>query len=70
MFVNLPSHYFSRMHVCCLFVYSRSSLDNSNGEKEKLKTDMVDANNRIGMLVKEGDERQTLFERNKEKELL
>ena len=51
-------------------MYSRSSLDNSNGEKEKLKTDMVDANNRIGMLVKEGDERQTLFERNKEKELL
>ena len=44
-------------------------LEQKHGERAKMKQDLVDANNRIADLIKEGDERQVALERVKEQEM-
>ncbi|CAH1791982.1 unnamed protein product [Owenia fusiformis] len=50
--------------------YLKESVHTLKAEKGKLSRDLTDANNRVGILVKEGDERTANMERAKEKELL
>ena len=39
------------------------------GERDKLKIDLADAHSRITLLVKEGDERYSLLEHSKDREI-
>ena len=46
------------------------STDTATAERDKYKADLSEANSRILLLVKEGDDRQSALERSREKELL
>ena len=49
---------------------SRSTGDHLVAERDKLKADLNEANSRISLLVKEGDERTAAMEKAREKDML
>ena len=48
----------------------RSTQEQASAEITKLKSDLVEANGRISLLVKEGDERHTTLEKSRDRELM
>ena len=51
-------------------VVSRSTQEQARAEITKLKSDLAEANSRISLLVKEGDERHITLEKSRDRELL
>ena len=50
-------------------VLYRTANDHMTLEKDKLKSDLAEAHNRISLLVKEGDERHNSLEKSKDREI-
>ena len=59
-------------HVCSceVCVMCRSTQEQATAEINKLKSDLAEANSRISLLVKEGDERHTTLEKSRDRDLL
>ena len=51
-------------------VFSRTDLEQCKHERDKLMTDLGEANNRIGLLIKEGDERHVTLENARQKDVM
>ena len=51
-------------------VLYRSTQEQATAEINKLKSDLAEANGRISLLVKEGDERHTTLEKSRDRDLL
>ena len=62
MFNNKIVHHMS--------VFSRTDLEQCKHERDKLMTDLGEANNRIGLLIKEGDERHVTLENARQKDVM
>ena len=57
-----------RLYFMQHLIIFRHQTEHLMAERNKLKADLTEVNNRIIILVKEGDDRYTLLEKSKEKE--
>lgn len=56
-------------NILICFIFDRTISDAATAERDKLKQDLSEANQRIALIIKEGDERQTSSDQKRENEL-